>query len=172
MGWKYSEFHFVLFLSNLVLSTNDSLSNVYSYCNQILKKSIIILLRICTETIVIFIYIWFSLTTWNQRQCTKLIIKKHLYSFQFRKPRALVEKRVCLGKLLKLLNYPALSSTVDSCLVIGRQKDGVYFMRVLYLCVIPRRLYQKQKVLAKNRKFTSGCFLRYTSISHSQYKEY
>jgi len=36
-----------------------------------------------------------------------------------------------LGKLLKLLNSPALSSTVDSFLVIGRQMDGVYFMRVL-----------------------------------------
>ena len=59
--------------------------------------------------------------------------KKHLYLFQRRKHGHWVEKHVCLGNLLKLLKSPALSSTVDRCLIIGRQKDGIYFVRVLQL---------------------------------------
>lgn len=57
--------------------------------------------------------------------------KKHLYSLQLRKPWTLGTKTCVFREIIKRMNSPSVSATVDGNLVTGRQKDGVYFMRVL-----------------------------------------
>ena len=73
---------------------------------------------------------------------------KHLYSFQLPEPWELDRKTCVFREIIKI----AESSTVDSCLVIWLQKDGVYLWEfcscVLYICKrrTPRQFYQKQKI--------------------------